>query len=124
MRSSSGGGALITRLDLSLSWPYWLLVAVVIVSLIATRLPHEPGDMLCLAGLFVQSFSHMRNVPLFAIGAAILATPHMLSAMPSFSDRSTRRRRPTHHSRLQSTCPYCPCRDCYRAGQREVRLLT
>ncbi len=71
----------ISYFPLATTWIVYLFAAVLAAGFAASRRPRDPGAALCLLGLVVEAALHMRNVPLCAIGAVLLAGPHWKSGI-------------------------------------------
>ncbi len=62
----------------------WLLIAVSVFALLASRKRHDATHWIVLSLLLWQSLSHFRHVPFFAIAAGFWIGPHLQSAMARF----------------------------------------
>jgi len=77
----------VTSAPVTTVWGFYLLAAVVICGYIWTRRQRDIGEMLVVAALLAESVLHLRNVSLFAIGSAVLASPHVASAWEEWRRR-------------------------------------
>jgi hypothetical protein len=66
----------------------WLLVAVSLFAVLASRQPRDATQVLVLVLLLWQSLTHFRHVPFFAIAAGFWVGPHLKSALDRFATAS------------------------------------
>jgi hypothetical protein len=58
---------------------YFAWVSAIVFGFLWTRRPRGLGELFAVAGLGVESYLHLRNVPLFMIGGVLIAAPHIES---------------------------------------------
>lgn len=82
----------------------FLLVALISLGALGLSPRRSLAAALALAGLFVQSLLHARNIPLFALGSMVIVAPHFESSAREIRRRLRLPSRPMNRSVLLTAC--------------------